>query len=142
MRPFVAALLAILFALPALGAEPLPARRQVLPNGAVLLVAERPAIPIVLLRVYLPAGSAFDPPDAPGLANLTAELLTRGTAQRSGPALDEAIEFVGGGLEVLAARDGATVSLSILKKDLGLGLDLLAEVLTRPAFPADRKSVV
>ena len=130
-------LLALLLGVPAWAADSLDARRVVLPSGAALLVAERPAIPIVLLRVYLQAGSAFDPPDAPGLANLTAELLTRGTAQRSGPALDEAIEFVGGGLEVLAARDGATVSLSILKKDLGLGLDLLAEVLTQPAFPAD-----
>lgn len=130
-------LLALLLAVPASGADSLDARRQVLPNGAVLLVAERPAIPIVVLRVYLQAGSAFDPPDAPGLANLTAELLTRGTAQRSGPALDEAIEFAGGSLEASAARDGATVSLSVLKKDLGLGLDLLVEVLAQPAFPAD-----
>lgn len=130
-------LLALLLAVPASGADSLDALRQVLPNGAVLLVAERPAIPIVVLRVYLQAGSAFDPPDAPGLANLTAELLTRGTAQRSGPALDEVIEFVGGSLEASAARDGATVSLSVLKKDLGLGLDLLAEVLAQPAFPAD-----
>jgi zinc protease len=29
------------------------------------------------------------------------------------------------------------VSLSVLKKDLGLGLDLLAEVLLQPTFPAD-----
>lgn len=129
--------LALLLGVPASAADSLDARRQVLPNGAVLLVAERRAIPIVVVRVYLPAGSAFDPPDAPGLANLTAELLTRGTARRSGPALDEAIEFVGGSLEASAGRDGVTVSLSLLKKDLGLGLELLAEVLTQPAFPAD-----
>ncbi|MEK7388025.1 MAG: insulinase family protein, partial [candidate division NC10 bacterium] len=102
MQRLALACLAVLVALPAFAADSLDARRQVLANGAVLLVAERPGIPIVVLRVYLPAGSAFDPPDAPGLANLTAELLTRGTAQRSGPALDEAIEFVGGSLEASA----------------------------------------
>jgi zinc protease len=135
MNRLVAALLALLLALPILGAAPLPAQRFVLPDGAVLLVSERPAIPLVVVHVYLPAGSAFDPPDAPGLANLTAEMLTRGTAQRTGPALDEAIEFVGGSLESGARRDGATVTLSVLKKDLGLGLDLLFELLTQPAFP-------
>ena len=135
MPRIVAALLAVLVTVPALGMAPLSARREVLPNGAVLLVSERPQIPIVLVRVYLPAGSAFDPSEAPGLANLTAELLTRGTARRSGPALDEAIEFVGGSLETRAGRDGMTVSLSVLTKDLGLGLDLLFEVLTQPAFP-------
>ena len=78
-----------------------------------------------------------DPADGLGLANLTADMLTRGTARRSGPALDQAIEFVGGSLEADAGRDSATITLSVLKKDLALGLDLLAEVLRQPTFPAD-----
>ena len=126
-------LLATALVIPA-AAAPL-AHREVLPNGMVLLVAERPAIPIVVVRVYLHAGSVYDPPDAGGLANLTADMLTRGTAKRSGPELDQAIEFVGGSLEGDAGRDGASLSLSVLKKDLKLGLDLLAEVLLTPAFP-------
>ena len=121
---------------PGSAAAPL-AHREVLPNGIRLLVAERPAIPIVVVRVSIRAGSAFDPPDAGGLASLTADLLTRGTARRTAPELDRAIEFVGGSLETDAGRDTATVSLAVLKKDLDLGLDLLAEVLLQPAFPED-----
>jgi zinc protease len=130
---FVSLLITALLVGPA-GAAPI-AHREVLGNGIRLLVAPRPAIPIVVLRVSIRAGSALDPPDAPGLANLTAELLTRGTAKRTGPELDRAIEFVGGGLEANASRDGTTVSLAVLRKDLDLGLDLLAEVLLTPAFP-------
>lgn len=125
--------LGVLAAAPAF-AGPL-AHREVLSNGVVLLVVERPAIPIVVVRVYLRAGSVHDPADASGLANLTADVLTRGTAKRTGPELDSAIEFVGGSLEGDARRDGATVGLSVLRKDLTLGLDLLAEVLLQPAFP-------
>lgn len=135
VRLLVIFVLVTALAIPA-GAAPL-AHREVLPNGIRLLVAPRPSIPIVVLRVYLRAGSAFDPPDAPGLANLTAELLTRGTAKRTAPEIDRAIEFVGGSLEADAGRDGTTVSLAILKKDLDLGLDLLAEVLMTPTFPQD-----
>jgi zinc protease len=113
------------------------AHREVLPNGVVLLVAERPAIPIVVVRVYLRAGSVYDPTGAGGLANLTADALTRGTAKRTGPELDRAIEFVGGSLEGAAGGDGATVGLSVLRKDLALGLDLLTEVLLQPAFPEE-----
>lgn len=130
------AVLLLLLAGPAQAVGPL-AHREVLPNGAVLLVAERPAIPIVVVRVGLPGGAVHDPADALGVANLTAELLTRGTARRSGPELDRAIEFVGGSLEAGAGSDGAAVTLSVLKKDLALGLDLLAEVLRQPTFPAD-----
>jgi zinc protease len=117
-----------------LDAAPL-AHREVLPNGIVLLVAERPAVPIVAVRVFTRAGSVLDPPGKGGLANLTGATLTRGTAKRSGPELDAAIEFVGGSLEAGAGRDGMTVSLSVLKKDLDLGLDLLQEVVLSPAFP-------
>src|SRR5437870_9282237 len=81
------------------------AHREVLPNGVVLLVAERPAIPIVVVRVYVRAGSVYDSADAGGLANLTADLLTRGTSKRTGPELDRAIEFVGGSLEGDAGQD-------------------------------------
>jgi zinc protease len=123
----------VLTAVPVLAA-PL-AHREVLPNGIVLLVAERPAIPIVAVRVFTRAGAVLDPPDRGGLANLTGALLTRGTAKRSGPELDSAIEFVGGSLEAGAGRDGLYVSLEVLKKDLGLGLDLLTEVLLTPTFP-------
>jgi zinc protease len=111
------------------------AHREVLPNGVVLLVAERPDVPIVVARVFLKAGSVFDPADKGGLANLTGSLMTRGTAKRTGVQLDDAIEFVGGSLEAGAGRDGLTVSLSVLTRDLGLGLDLLAEVVLSPTFP-------
>jgi zinc protease len=131
----VLVLVVLLLAAPA-SAAPL-AHREVLPNGIVLLVAERPAVPIVVTRVYLAAGAAFEPPDRAGLANLAGALLTRGTARRTGPELDAAIEFVGGSLEAGAGRDGLTASLAVLKRDLTLGLDLLAEVVLSPAFPED-----
>jgi zinc protease len=111
--------------------------RFTLPNGIVVLVAERPTLPIVSVRVAVDAGSVLDPPDQAGLANLTALLLTRGTEGRTGSEIDRAIEFVGGSLEGEGGRDGSTVSLDVLRKDLSLGLDLLADVVTRPTFPAE-----
>src|SRR5256886_9621774 len=75
------------------------AHREVLPNGIVLLVAERPAVPIVAVRALVQAGAVHDPPDPAGLPNLTGVLLTRGTTKRTGPELDSAIEFVGRSLE-------------------------------------------
>jgi zinc protease len=134
--PALLVALALLLAVPAGAAKPI-AHREVLPNGIVLLVAERPAVPIVVVRAFAHAGAVLDPPDRAGLANLTGALLTRGTAKHTGPQLDSAIEFVGGSLSAGAGRDGLTASLAVLRKDLTLGLDLLAEVLLTPTFPAD-----
>jgi zinc protease len=120
-----------------LGAAP-NAHREVLGNGIVLLVAERPAVPLVTVRVFSRAGAVFDPPDHAGLANLTGSVLTRGTAKRTAQQIDTAIEFVGGSLESGAGRDGLTTSLTVVKRDLGLGLDLLQDTVLAPAFPDDQ----
>src|SRR6185436_10044960 len=91
----------------------------------------------VVVQVQLAAGSVRDPAGAAGLANLTAELLTRGTTRRTASEIDRAIEFVGGTLGTDAGRDAVTVGLAVLRRDLTLGLDLLAEMLREPAFPED-----
>jgi zinc protease len=109
--------------------------RFALPNGIVVLVAERPGIPIVIVRASVEAGATLDPRDRAGVANLTALLLARGSATRPALEVDRAIEFVGGSLESEGGRDASEVVLSVLRKDLGLGLDLLADALLRPAFP-------
>lgn len=109
-------------------------RRVVLENGLVLLVAERPGLPMVSGEVFVQAGQLQEPPGKPGLANLTARLLTRGTTDRSALELSEAIEFVGGSLESAGERDTARVSMVVLKRDLALGIDLIADVLQHPAF--------
>lgn len=126
--------------LPPVSSAPAPtgpavATRFTLPTGIVVLVAERPGIPIVIVRAAVEAGSVLDPPDRGGVANLTALLLTRGSSTRTALEIDRAIEFVGGSLEGDGGRDASELTLSVLRKDLGLGLDLLADALVRPVFP-------
>jgi zinc protease len=113
-------------------------QRDILPGGMVLLVSEKHAVPIVTATMLVQAGAILDPSDKSGLANLTAELLTQGTTSRSASQFSEAIEFVGGSLSVDAGLDVTTISLSVLSKDLDLGLDLLADILLHPTFaPAE-----
>jgi zinc protease len=112
-----------------------PWTRATLSNGLVVLVAERPGVPIVIARASVEAGSVLDAREKAGVANLTALLLTRGSATRTALEADRAIEFVGGSLEGDGGRDSSEVVLSVLRRDLALGLDLLADALVRPAFP-------
>jgi zinc protease len=109
-------------------------QREVLPNGVVLLVSEQPAVPIVTVSMILRAGAFLDPPDKPGVAYLVGEMLMQGTASRTAPQISEAIESVGGVLSVSAGAETGQVSLSVLREDLDLGLELLADVLLHPAF--------
>jgi zinc protease len=122
---------------PASPTHPAPvAERQVLTNGVVLLTLPRPYLPMVSMQVEVAAGSAYDPPDLPGLANLTAALLDEGTATRTATEIAEALEFMGATLSITCDQDSVTLSLQILKRDLATGLDLLSDILLHPAFRA------
>ena len=112
-------------------------QREVLPNGLVLLVAEQPAVPIVAISMLIRAGSVLDPSDKAGVAHLAAQLLTQGTMSRTAPQISEAIDFIGGSLDVEAGLETTTITLSLLSKDLDLGLDLLADIVLHPTFKPD-----
>jgi zinc protease len=105
------------------------------PNGMTVLVLEQHFLPIVEIHALIKAGSAQDPPEKAGLANLVAGLLDEGTTTRSSRQLAEQIDFVGGSLGVKADEDFTTASTRTLKKDIDLGFTLLADILQRPAFP-------
>lgn len=114
-------------------------KRVVLKNGIVLLLQERHSIPTVVFSIKIKAGSIYEPDELAGLANLTADVLTEGTKNRTSKQISEEIDFVGGKIGTSANADYAEASLSILKKDINLGLDLLSDILMNPAF--DEKEI-
>ncbi|MEQ1792278.1 MAG: pitrilysin family protein [Nitrospiraceae bacterium] len=103
-------------------------------NGITVLVLEQHFLPIIEIHALIKAGSAQDPPDKAGLANLVASLLDEGTTTRTSKQQAEQIDFVGGALEAKAAEDFTTASARVLKKDVDLGFTLLADMLQHPAF--------
>jgi zinc protease len=111
--------------------------RSVLNNGMVLLTSEQRTLPMVSIEMLIHAGARYDLPKQDGVANLTAELITEGTKRRSALQISESLDFLGASLSARSGEDLASISLTVLKKDLPAGLELLAEVLTSAVFPQE-----
>jgi len=111
------------------------AKRTVLNNGMVLLTSEQRALPMVSIELLIEAGSRYEAADQAGLANLTSKLLIYGTKQRTAVQISDTLDFIGAGLEAGSGQDTTSVSMTVLKKDLTTGLELLADVLTQSTFP-------
>jgi zinc protease len=109
--------------------------RTILDNGATLLVAERPGVPMVIFNILLKSGAAADPTGKEGVASLTAELLTRGTKQYPAQALAQELDFLGASLGVDADLETSTITLTTLTKNLDAALSLLTAVILTPTFP-------
>ena len=105
--------------------------RTVLANGLRLVSETRPGTGIVALELFVDAGLLRE--SKPGLACLTGRLLEEGTETRVAEELAEAIEDVGGTLDV-----GSTgAALRVRAEDLPLALEILSDIVLHPAFPAE-----
>lgn len=122
---------------PAVPITPESVVRRTLRGGATVLVLENRAHPSVSIQGYLPAGARWDPVGQEGQALFTASMLTRGTERYSSQDLALVLDSLGASLGASADTEGAGWSARCLAEDVPRVLDLLTEVLLRPAFPTD-----
>jgi len=109
--------------------------RAKLDNGVTVLIKENPTSASVTIQGDLEAGSVHEPPQAEGLADLTASMLRRGTRLHTFQELNVALDDVGASLSFSAGLDDMGFEGQSLASDFDLLVDLLVEILTEPAFP-------
>lgn len=111
---------------------------RTLSNGARLIVVPQDEVPFLTLNLVVPGGSTADPEGREGTASFVAQLLNRGTADRSAAEFAEELDYLGAVISASASNEWSTISLATLTSTLDAGLELLAEVVLQPAFdPAE-----
>jgi zinc protease len=116
----------------------LPTPQQfTLDNGLKVLLVEDHALPILSAEVVSRAGSANDPAAKSGLATLTSEVMSDGTATRDLKQLAEAAQRIGTHIGTGAGTDSSGVSLQMLTTHSAEGFDLLSDVVEHPGFRSD-----
>lgn len=107
-----------------------------LDNGIVFILHEKRDVPLVGLSAFVAGGAITDPEGKAGLASLVAEMLQKGAGERSAAEFAEAVDSVGGVLSASASLEGITISGDFLARDVGLLLELLADMLMAPTLDA------
>jgi zinc protease len=111
-----------------------PYEVRTLANGMRMIVVMRHEQPEVSMRLLVRAGAAYDPPGKSGVAKLVARLLNEGTRSRSAQEIADTIDSIGGSLDTTAGSDVTSASVLVMKDSFPLGMDLLADMVRRPAF--------
>jgi zinc protease len=126
--------------------RPLPTREidfppyeiQTLPNGLRVVVVLHHEQPAVSMRLLVGAGSAAEPNEKLGLAQLLASLLDQGTTTRSAQQFNDAIDSIGGAVGAGAGPDLTFVNMVMMKDSFEVGMRMLSDMVERPAFdPAE-----
>jgi zinc protease len=104
-------------------------------NGLRGYIKEDHSLPLFDISAQINFGGLYVPADKTGLAALmSGTMIKGGTKTREGSEIEERIDFIGGSLSFRAAERTATLTLSLLSKDMDEGLELFFDVLMNPVF--------
>jgi zinc protease len=111
-------------------------RREVLPNGLVLLLDESHLAAVAEIQIWARVGSADEAPGEAGLAHFHEHMLFKGTERRDVAEVAGAIEGIGGRVNAYTSYDTTVYHATVPSDGLDLAFDVLADMVRGSVFDA------
>ena len=108
-----------------------------LKSGLSVVTDRMPHLESASLGVWVGAGSRDEKPDEHGISHLLEHMAFKGTRRRNAREIAETIEAVGGDLNAATSVESTAYFSRVLKADVPLALDVLADILSEPSFDPD-----
>lgn len=108
-----------------------------LPSGLTVVTDAIPHLETASLGVWVGAGCRDERPDEHGISHLLEHMAFKGTTRRTARQIAEEIEAVGGDLNAATSVETTAYYARVLRSDVGLALDVLADILADPTFNPD-----
>jgi len=96
-----------------------------------------PHVRSVSIGVWLARGSRHEPVEQSGIAHFVEHMLFKGTATRSAEDIAQTVDSIGGQMDAFTAKEYASYYIKVLDEHLPLAVDVLADIVMRPAFSAN-----
>jgi len=103
-----------------------------LANGVTVAIDPMEGAQSASIGLYAAVGSRSEPDGKGGLAHLVEHMVFKGARGRDARGIAEAIEDVGGSLNAWTARDQTVFHARTLAPDVGLALELIADLVRAP----------
>ena len=111
---------------------------ETLPSGLRLVTEAMPHVRSVTVGVWLTRGSRHEADPESGVAHFVEHMLFKGTTSRSAQQIAQTIDSIGGQLDAFTSKEYAGYYIKVLDEHLDVALDLLSDMLMRPAMdPSD-----
>jgi predicted Zn-dependent peptidase len=107
-----------------------------LPNGFRIVTEPMPGLESAAIGLWIEAGARHETEHQNGIAHFLEHMAFKGTARRSALQIAEEIEDVGGYINAYTSREMTAFYARVLRADVALALDVLADIVLNPAFDA------
>jgi predicted Zn-dependent peptidase len=105
-------------------------------SGLTVVTEARAEARSVCIGFWVGTGSRDESPELAGSSHFLEHLLFKGTEERSASAIAEAVDEVGGDFNAFTTKEYTSFYIRLLAEDVDLGLDILSDIMWRPALRA------
>ena len=105
-----------------------------LSNGFRVVTEQMPGLQSAAIGIWVSAGGRNEKPEQNGIAHFLEHMAFKGTDTRSALKIAEEIEDVGGYINAYTSREVTAYYARVLKADVPLAMDVIADILRRPTF--------
>lgn len=108
-----------------------------LPSGLIVVTDDMPHLETASLGVWVNCGSRHERSDEHGISHFLEHMAFKGTKTRTARQIAEEIEAVGGDLNAATGVEVTAYYARMLRQDVPLALEVLADILSNPRFDDD-----
>ena len=105
-----------------------------LSNGLRIVTEHMPGLESAALGLWVSAGGRHEAADQNGIAHFLEHMAFKGTTRRTALQIAEEIEDVGGYINAYTSREVTAYYARVLREDVALALDLIADIVLNPIF--------
>lgn len=109
-------------------------RTTTLENGLRIITDDLPGVASATLGLWVEVGARHEPVDLNGISHFLEHMAFKGTTTRTAKQIAEEIENVGGQLNAYTSRENTAYHARVLKDDVPLALELIADIIQNPIF--------
>ncbi len=109
-------------------------RKEVLPNGLVVITEPMPHLRSISVGIWIRTGSRREPAELNGISHFIEHMVFKGTARRTAEEIARSIDSVGGMLDAFTAKEMICFNAKVLDEHLPIAFEVLADLVLRPRF--------
>src|SRR6266567_2430895 len=114
--------------------EPRDIRREILPNGLILLSEEMSHIRSISIGIWMKTGSRDETADLNGISHFTEHMVFKGTKNRTARDIARQVDSIGGNMDAFTGKEIICFNIKVLDEHVPIAIDILSDLVLNPIF--------
>jgi predicted Zn-dependent peptidase len=109
-------------------------KREVLPNGLIVITEEMSHIRSISIGIWMKSGSRDETAERNGISHFTEHMVFKGTTSRTAKDIAREVDSIGGNMDAFTSKETICFNIKVLDEHAPIAIDILSDLVLNPVF--------